>query len=280
MLRHQERVLPLCGRQLVFRHHGPAVFFVDKHFPRAHVYHRLDGKHHARHEKHTLAVRVVVVHFGFFVKFQPNAVSAECAYHAEAVFMGVARYGLADVAHEAPGLCGFRADFETFLCHAHEFLLFRRRLPYDKHARGVAIIAVEYGGNVYVDDVALFEDIVFRGNAVAHHFVDARADALGEAFVVERRGNGSVRRGVVVDEAVDFCGRHACVYFLFYQVEHACVHHAGAANAFYLLGRFDEFPFRHEFSSVLETEYALIEIRGCRAGSNVPVSYDFVSHDS
>ena len=39
---------------------------------------------------------------------------------------------------------------------------------------------------------------------MANDLVDARADALGETFVVQRSGDGAVVGGVLIDQAVDF----------------------------------------------------------------------------
>ena len=145
-----------------------------------------------------------MVHLGLFVEGQPNAVSAQVANDAETIGMGVLSNGLADVAHETPGLRRSLPDFEAFLGHANQFGLLGSGLAEDEHTRGIAVVAVEDGRNVHIDDVALFKDFVVRGDAVANHLVDARADALGETFVVQRSGDGTVVGGVLIDQAVDF----------------------------------------------------------------------------
>ena len=98
---HDKGVFPLCRGQFVFGHDGPAILFVNKDLPRAHIDHRFDGKNHTRHKEHAVAACVPMLHLGLFVKLQSHAVPTEIAHHAETVFVGVSGYGLANVADEA-----------------------------------------------------------------------------------------------------------------------------------------------------------------------------------
>ena len=104
VFRHYEGVLPLCGREFVLRHYRPFVLFVHKHFVGAHVYHRFDGEHHARHEQHPCAFSAEVFHIGVFVKRQSHAVSAKVAHDGESILVCMALDGIAYVAHKSEGL--------------------------------------------------------------------------------------------------------------------------------------------------------------------------------
>ena len=75
-------------------------------------------------------------------------------------------------------------------------------------------------------DVAFFQNLIFRGNAVTHHFVDACTYTFGKSFVVERCGSGAMGHGIVVDEFVDVGSAHASVYLFFHEVKHTRVYFA------------------------------------------------------
>ncbi len=74
--------------------------------------------------------------------------------------------------------------------------------------RRVAVEALEDGGDVDVDDVAVLEHL-FTGDAVTHDLVDRGADALRKAVVVQRRRPGTAAHRVFVDELVDVLGGDA-----------------------------------------------------------------------
>ena len=143
---------------------------------------------------------------GVLVKLVADAVSAEVAHDGETVLVGMMGDGIADVADKTVGMTGLDADLQTFTRHIHQFLLLRRRLSDDEHTRGVGIISVEDGRHIDVDDVALLQDFVFARDAVAHHLVDARADALRKSLVVERSRNAAMLDGEGVNERIDFFG--------------------------------------------------------------------------
>ena len=78
--------------------------------------------------------------------------------------------------------------------------------------KNVALVSpctpLEEDGDVEVDDVAVLQRPGV-GDAVADDLVDRRADALGEAVVVERARVGAALDGEVVDEDVDLVGGDA-----------------------------------------------------------------------
>ena len=80
--------------------------------------------------------------------------------------------------------------------------------PNLEHCARVTVHAVLVGGDVDVDDVAIFERTVVR-NAVADDLIDGGADGLGEAHVAQARRVGVVRDEELVADAVEFLGGDA-----------------------------------------------------------------------
>ncbi len=70
----------------------------------------------------------------------------------------------------------------------------------------VAVPAVHDGGDVHVDDIAVFKDIAI-GNSVADYIIDAGAAGFCVAQVTERGGLVFVANSVLVDQPVDFFSR-------------------------------------------------------------------------
>ena len=73
---------------------------------------------------------------------------------------------------------------------------------------GVAVHAVDVGGDVDVDDVAVLDHRRVR-DAVADDLVQRRAARLREALVAQRRRVGAVVDHVLVGDAVEFVGGDA-----------------------------------------------------------------------
>ena len=114
-----------------------------------------------------------------------------------------------DIAQVNPWLDGGEARLDGGLGRVDEALPLAVYRADAEHARGVGEVAVADGRHVDVDDVALLQDVVLVGNAMAHDFVDGRAHALGKALVVEVSRDGVVLDAVVVDPLVDLCRRDA-----------------------------------------------------------------------
>ena len=151
--------------------------------------------------------------------------------------------------------------------------------PDDEHAGSVGIVTVENGRHVDIDDVALLQNLIFAGYAVAHHFVDGGAYAFGKAFVVERCRNGAVCYRVVVDHTIDFGGRHSGFDFFGYQVEYTGVDGTAAAYAFDLFGSLYQVPAGHKAAVILEEENLLVEFGERSPFGNFPVVDDFSWHN-
>ena len=74
--------------------------------------------------------------------------------------------------------------------------------------RGVAVVAVELGGDVDVDDVAVRQPDVRARHAVAHDVVATDAHRGGEAVIAELRWPAALRLGVRAHQAIDLGRRH------------------------------------------------------------------------
>ena len=70
-------MFPLSAVGSVFSQDNPfrLILLVATNVPVAFVNHRLDGKRHAWHEKHSRAFLAVVLHIGVFVESKPDAVT-------------------------------------------------------------------------------------------------------------------------------------------------------------------------------------------------------------
>ena len=209
-------MLPLRARQLVARYYFPSVLVIGiyKHLPCAHVNHGFDGKHHARNEQHALSSTSKVRYLWLFMELQTHSMPAQVANHTVMVLIRVLRNGVSDVANKAIGLGCLCTNLQTFLCNAHQLFLFRCRFADDKHARGVCIVAVEYGCKVYINDVALFQHVFFLRYAVTNHLVDTCTNAFRKAFVIETSRYGTMTSAIVIAYLVYFQGVHACMYVL------------------------------------------------------------------
>ena len=117
--------------------------------------------------------------------------------------------GMTDISHARAGLDRF--DAETVAPERrHEKL--HRVFTHLAHGDGRGIIpvkALHHERDVDADDIALLQDLLRVGDAVADDVVHRGADALGKAPVVEWCGDDVVLPGKVDLEIVDLLGRHA-----------------------------------------------------------------------
>ena len=150
------------------------------------VDHRLDGEHHAGHQQHIGASSADIADPRVFVEGKPYAVTADFADDGVAVFMGVVGDCLCNVSQKSPGLDLFESQLDTFFGNLYQLFCFLGYLTDAEHTGGVGEVAVVDGGYIDIDDVAAAQHHLFRRDAVADLVVDRGADALREAFIVER----------------------------------------------------------------------------------------------
>ena len=208
---------------------------------------------------------------GVFVESVARAVAGEVAYDGESVLACMAFDGFSDFSHIMPGLCGFDADFEAFAGAIDKTLYARLYLSDAEHARGISIVAVEDGGDIDIEDVAIPKFFFVGGYAVADNLVDACAAVAREAFIVERRADGTVALGEVGYEAVNLARGHAGADFLFEHIKDGGVDFAGAAYAFNLFGCLDKTAGGDKVSFGLYFEGAKVERGGRHTFGDKPV---------
>ena len=68
-----------------------------------------------------------------FVEFQSYAMSAEVAYNAIVIFLGMLLDGMTDVANKAEWLSSLGTNIQAFLSHTHQLFLLRSGFADDKH---------------------------------------------------------------------------------------------------------------------------------------------------
>jgi hypothetical protein len=237
VLRDEDGVLELGGERAIAGEDGPLVV-EDLNVVAADVDHGLDGEDHARLQAEPFAPLAVVRDRRGLVEFPADAVAGVVPHHAEAEAVRVLGDGGADVADarvllhlrdaEGEAVAGGLGDLDGVL---------GRRAHVERCGR-VPVEAFEERRDVDVDDVAVLQHLA-AGDAVAHDRVDAGADALGKAVVVERRRTRAPTDRVLVDDAVDLLRRHADAELLPDELERLGCHPAGDAHALDLTRRLD-----------------------------------------
>ena len=134
-----------------------------------------------------------------------DAVSGVVAHHAVVETLRVGLNDATDDVDFAARADGLDAAHHRVLRALDEQMGFFVDSADLEHRAGVAMHAVLVGGDVDVDDVAVFERAVVR-NAVADDLIDGGADGLGEAHVAQARRVGVVRDEEFVADAVEFLG--------------------------------------------------------------------------
>ena len=197
-------MFPLGAEASVAGHCGPAV--AERLGARtADVDHRFDGKDVPDLDEGAAFVVAEVEHGRFFVESAADAVPAVVFDHAESVFVGDILDGAADVVPVCTLLaCGTDAFFHAELGGVDQFTGEVRDLTHAEHGGRVAVVARKDGRDVDVHDVAVFEDRLCVGDAVAHDFVDADAGVARVAMVAHAGRNALVLARVVTDKFVDF----------------------------------------------------------------------------
>lgn len=192
-------MFPLRREAVVLGDHRPAVFQATG-FGAALVKHRFDGKHHAFAQFQAGARPAEVQNLRFFVHLSADAVAAVFAHHAVAVGLRMALDSMADIAQARPGLDLAYTGPHRLEGHVHQAPGLGRHVADHVHLAGVGNEAAFFQGDVDVDDVAVLEQLLGAGHAVAHHFVDRSVDAEG-VVVLPKAGRAGLE--VIADEGFD-----------------------------------------------------------------------------
>lgn len=171
---YSERVFKLSGPFSVFCDRSPAVV-EDFDSPVALVDHGFDGERHTFDEADAVTFAAVVWDLEILVELSSDAVTDVIANDGESAPLGEFLNGCADIAHTGAGFYLSNADFETFSRRFDEVNgFFGGRTDVERRGN-VAVPAIEDGGDIDIDDIAVFEDCFFVRNAVADDLVDRNA---------------------------------------------------------------------------------------------------------
>ena len=101
------------------------------------------------------------------------------------------------------------------------------------------MVSVFDDGDIDIDDVAVFQEFVVAGNAMANDVVDRRTDRLGKTLVIQRRRDRPLLfDNMLVADSVEFAGGNAGLHMLADHFQHFRGKPAGHAHFFDLGGRF------------------------------------------
>ena len=109
----------------------------------------------------------------------------------------------ADITDKTERFRRLHTDFKTLFRHPHQLFLFRGRFTYNKHTGSIRVIPVQDSRNIYIDNIPLFQYLIFTGNTVADHLVDRSADTFRKPFIIQRRRNSPVRNGIIIYQLID-----------------------------------------------------------------------------
>src|SRR5690606_2398069 len=197
------------------------------------VEHRFDGKGHPGLQLHAGARFAIMKHLGLFMKDPADAMAAVVTHNAVVMGFGMLLDHMADITEPGSWFYQFNTFIETLLGHAHQTLGCNTGLAYKIHLAGVAMIAILNDRGVNIQDVAVFQDLLFTGDAVTDHMVDGGANGLGKAFVIERGGDRLLHfRNILMTDAVEFFRGDARFYVLFDHLQHVCGETSGDAHLF------------------------------------------------
>jgi hypothetical protein len=180
------------------------------------------------------------------VELAADAVAAELAHHREAVPLGVALDGGADVTEPRAGAHLPDAEPHAFVRDLDQAARLDARLADEEHPAAVAVEAVLDHGDVYIQDVALLQHALAR-HAVAHLVVDRGADRLRERpvprrRVVERRRHALLHPDhVLVAQVVQPAGADAGAHVRRDVVEHFGGEAPRHAHALHVLARLQHY---------------------------------------
>src|SRR5690606_1215659 len=92
----------------------PSVSFLH-HVLSTLVDHRLDGKHHPRHDLYTFAALAVVGYFGFFMELLSNSMSHQLSDNTVSKAFNILLNGKGYISDPVPGLCLRNGQVERFI---------------------------------------------------------------------------------------------------------------------------------------------------------------------
>ena len=126
----------------------------------------------------------IMLNIWLLVEFQSYAMTAKVTNHGATVLVCIVGNGISQIAHKDVRLrAHLLANLQTLPSNVNQAFTLGCCLANDEHTAGIGIIAIQDGGTIHVDDVTLLQNVVFRGDAVANHIVDAGAAGIGVTLV-------------------------------------------------------------------------------------------------
>ena len=203
----------------------------------------------------------IVEHFRFLMEMNAYAMTAEITNHAITILLAMLLDGMADVAYKAVRLGSLHTNLQTLLSHAYQLLLLRSSLAaYNKHTAGISIVTVHDGSHVHIDDVALFENILFLRNTVTNYLVDRSTNTLRIAFIVEAGRNRIVILAVLHAKVIDFLCIDTRADHLSYSVETTGINDTALADALNLLRSLNQVAGRNQLTLIFPKHHLLVEL--------------------
>ena len=182
---HHHGVFELCRRVSVFGADRPTIGFVTACITRSGIDHRFNGKAHAGEQSIDAALAVGKVGDRWIqVELFSQPVTDVFTHDGEATPMGFGHDGFADPRDGASGRERFDRHVHAIEGTLGDGFLFLRDFTDQEGFTLVAVPAVDDGGDINVDDVAVLQ-FLFVGDAVADDFIDAGAAALGVILIAQ-----------------------------------------------------------------------------------------------
>src|ERR1035441_10215551 len=176
-------MLKMSAHTAVFGDRSPAIF---QNFNAwlAGVDHRLDRNDHAFAQLHSAATLTVVGNLWVFVHTGSDAVADKVAHNGKPFSFDHFLYRCANVTEGCTWLHNIDSRLQGCLCCGQQTLrsgidLFANR---DGNRR-VAVEAVDNRSTVNGDNIALFQNPIFGGDAVHYFLIDRRAEAAGKSVI-------------------------------------------------------------------------------------------------
>ena len=131
---------------------------------------------------------------------------------------------------------GFNAQHQALISHFNEPLCLDRRFASKIHPAGIAMPSVEQRGDIDVQNIALFQNLVAR-NAMADHMVQRDTAGMRIAAIAHGRRDRAAVQNHLADLIVNLARRDTRLHPIGHLIEHARGELTRLAHAFKALGR-------------------------------------------
>ena len=182
-------MLVLSAQFLIDRHNGP---FVSQRLDRmrTHIEHGFDANGHAGYEPRigiiaSAAFLNIVRNARVFPKSRADTMSRKRSDDGKAICLRIRLYCARDIGDPLAGNTALQAFEKALPRNVHQLLHGFRDLPCkNRHCR-VAVVAMNSGADVDLDQIACTDHAFFTGNAVYHFFIDRYTHRSRIAMVIQ-----------------------------------------------------------------------------------------------